>query len=344
MKVAILVNHKTAALSFADIFKKMNHDVYIPVHCGIEFGAFAGIDVINTRTISNVIIDQYDLYDINIHQSTIEKLTNELLNNFDIIITYHPINTELNRKLSNQTKVKLYVVIWGELFGDVIHPNIELFLCEFKQSNHKFIVCHAHLFKLLPSYVNVKYLPLGMPSYVERMYSSYTGHLDFIIIVQSRLNNPVWVEFKKMIDTISILNQNYTFIVCGKDNLDVQFKSQNVMNLYMKKYEDVLKFMSISKLMICNDTKCVTLQYSPIEAACIGLPFIYSSEHTSLTSEIGKVPEFTYTTIETCSNRIRNLMSTPFDLLKQKAAYQRKLADKRLLTCILPYWEKEFYD
>lgn len=104
----------------------------------------------------------------------------------------------------------------------------------------------------------------------------------------------------------------------------------------------MLKFMSISKLMICNNTGCSTIQYSPIEAACIGLPFVYKSNHTSLVSEIGKHPEFIYSCAETCSSRIKELMTIDMNQLKQKAVYQFKLADSRRLSTILPVWEKNF--
>jgi hypothetical protein len=342
MKIAVLINHKTAAVSFSDVLKKLNHDIYIPLQCGIEVGAFSGKEVSAHRTLANMILDRHDLYNTSLNTTTIDDLYEELLTEFDAIITYHPINATLNQKLSRQFKVKVYVVLWGELDGVVLHQSMNSMMNDFKRNNHSFIVCHKHLFKHICFYHGMKYLPLGIPSYVEDMYSTHTGHLNFILIIQSRLNNSYWSEFKHLIDFVASHNPDYTFVVCGKDNQDVKFSSQNIITLYLKKHEDLLKFMSISKLMICNNTGSTTLQYSPIESACIGLPFIYHTKHTSLVSEIGKVPDFMYTSSDSCSERIRHLMKVDMNELKQKAMFQRKLADTRRLNSILPYWEFEF--
>jgi hypothetical protein len=45
MKIAILINHNTAAKFYCDAFKKMGHCVYIPYFCSIENNTLQSDDV-----------------------------------------------------------------------------------------------------------------------------------------------------------------------------------------------------------------------------------------------------------------------------------------------------------
>ena len=53
MKIALLINHYTAAKFYNDIFLKLGYKTYIPLFCKIENYCLSYDECINTRTIND---------------------------------------------------------------------------------------------------------------------------------------------------------------------------------------------------------------------------------------------------------------------------------------------------
>jgi hypothetical protein len=344
LKIAILNNHSTAAVFFANIFKTLGHTVYIPLNCSIENGALSGTDVMNARNIDPQLsyvktMDEFDFYSNN--NSSTRSIYDILLQNFDLIITYHPICIKLNEQLTKQHIIPVMLIIWGDT--EIIHPYIRPFYNSILNNpNVTITVCHSYLMRYMNNslYNSIKLIPLGLPSMIK-YENSYVGNTNDVLFIQSRFQKPFWSSTRDFIHTLALAMPSVSFIIGGKDNENYIPPSENIKKRTFKTTDELYSFMACCKLFIANNAGDMILQYSPIEASAIGLPILYNVNTVRICEEIGQHELFTFDTTQSCVDKIKHLLNIPMLELKTEQTYQTKLYTSRKFENVLTLWSSE---
>ncbi len=323
MKIAVLINHNTASKFYCEIFKSLGHEVYIPLKCDYENYTLQGNDVKKYRNINDEniidILDNFNFYSNK--NNNIHNIINIFNNYFDVIITLHVINQELNRQLSLINK-KVYYILWGAKYNNnpytLIHRNI------LNNENKYYLFCHKFLlnnieikFKIPKN--KIKFLRLGLiqMSSFENTYSVNNNDL-LIIISRIHLNglNDKLIFIKKLSKHIPNINIH----IVGKDN-NIDFNEPNIIKHdSFEKEEDLLNFIKNFKLNLNINHDPNIIQYSTLELSCINMPIIYSKS-SSLSKIIEYDNIFQYENFQELCQIIIYFMNTD-NLLLHKEVYE----------------------
>jgi len=262
MKVGILVNHATAGTFYSQLFKSLGWDIYLPLKCSIE-PIFVDDKVTAVRTIHDPILDNYDFYG---NSENISPLVLEKLSEYDLILTYHVINRLLNIWLLNH---KTVYIIWGR--ENDHHLDTFAYLHDFVLASKTavFGISHSYILEDLPSHRKYVDLPLGLPS-INYRWKGETSNKVLVVISRCWLKE--WQNALKILGYLAERLPQFQFVICGKNN---NFNHPRVSSLTFVDTDSLYEYMSSCRLGISFSFHRNILQYSTIEMATLGLPFIY---------------------------------------------------------------------
>lgn len=323
MNILLLVNHPTAAKFYCEIFKRYNHNIYVPMQFGFP-GMIGGEEIKQYRTMNNNdvanFLDSYNLYHHNLSIDALNNIFKIISKNFDIIITAYHINRELLKMIS-LAKNKAYFILWGDICNryDFIHKNI------LETPNKYYLIANDYLInKYVPLYSipenKYKFYQLGLYLKDNNVTNTCTHSKNEVVIIISRLH--AIRSFYDIIVKIAETICNVKFHVFGVDN-QVSFGDSPNVTLHSacanveEIYENIKDFSLALNFLIHEDV----LQYSPIEFATIGIPFLYPS-HGALFKIIGKSDTFTYNNIDELCSKIKYLICDN-NLDKHKDEYEK---------------------
>jgi hypothetical protein len=328
MKIAVLINHNTAAKFYSELFKKLGHQVYIPLYCSLENYTLQYDNVKKYRNINedefNFVktLDEFDFYNNN-NESDNEKIFLLLNNNFDIIITLHCINNILNIKLSTSNK-KVYFILWGDF--DRPNPYLNCHNSITNIENKYYLFCHKFLLNNLDILYSIKpnkikFMRLGINdicSYENTYINDINNTNNNLLIIISRLHLfPNIIEF---IINISLKLPNININIVGKNN-NIKFNNKNIiLHESFTNETDLYEFIKKFKLSLNINHHVNIIQYSAVELSCIGFPIIYS-KNSSMSKIINNPNIFEYSNLDELYEKILFFINTN-NLLKYEEVYK----------------------
>lgn len=346
MKIAVLINHNTAAKFYCEIFKKLNIEVYIPLYCSIEKNTLEYNEVLKYRTIKkyNFIntLDDFDFYNKNQKNKVVEDIYNILINNFNCIITLHPINNYLNLLLSLSNNL-IYFIMWGDTciinHYKYIHNNI------LNTSNKYYLFCHDFLLNNFDIELNIpqnkiKYAPLGLPPLNCNKNTNLVRDNKDVLIIISRLH-----LFGDLVNLILYLAKELpeiNFNIVGKNNL---YNFTNIKNVIIhntfEKEDELYNFIQNFNLNININPFNHILQYSAVEIAYFNIPNLYRKNST-LDRILNFDNYFVYDTNIELVTKIRNLILNKKlnEYLEISRLNNQKLYEKYKFENLIDYYIK----
>jgi len=321
MKIAIFINHNTAAKFYCNIFKKLGHTVYVPLYCSIENNTLQYDDVLKYRNIEMCeyvsILDKFDFYN---HDTNINNIYNIIINNFDIVITLHCINNTLNYLLSN-SHIFVYYILWGDFECPNKYINIHNNILN--NTKKYYLFCHEFLINNYDIKYNIpkekyKFARLGIND-ISKIENTYMNdEKNELLIIVSRLG--ILHYAFDFIKNIAYKFPNIKINIFGKNN-NVIFNNDNViLNSTFENENDL--YNSIKKFKLCININHFVdiIQYSTIEISCINIPFLYHYD-SSVNKIINNDNYFVYKNNEELCDKIKYLF-TDDNLEKYKDIYQ----------------------
>lgn len=354
MRIAVLINHNTAAKFYAEMLKKLGHIVYLPLYCSIENKTLQYADVLNYRNIpidNDVkILDSFDFYD---NDKNVKHIFNILNNKFDVIITLHAINNNLNILLT-QSQKKVYYIVWGRETDDHIIGYKNIYRQIISKKNLYFSVAHKYIHNSFKNDVNFnkfRYMPLGMFD-MSKYENTYEPINNSILIIISRLtiHKQFYRHVYDLIRNIITRCPNQIFCICGKEN-EKEIDSFPEKNVHFKTFDtnhEVYEYIKSCKLNINISVWNSVLQYSPFECACIGIPTLYAEKSaldvtiTNTNTDINKKFPFRYNNIDDLSEKIKLYANMNVDKLKKiYKDFNQSVYNILKIDNLLIHWQKE---
>lgn len=325
MNALLLINHQTASKFYCEILKTLGYDVYIPLRTlryGLGYDAVKEYRTINNNDIAQELdnFDFYQTYSID----KINKIMALISNNFQIVIALVIINRELLKMLSVSPTLRVYFVLWGSgetcNHYDFVHNNI------LNTPNKYYLIAHDYLVNKYVSLYGIptnkyKYYQLGLYLKDNSVINSCSHIKNEVVIIISRIH----LEDKRFFNLIvKIANNlsNVKFHVFGVDNQVSFVNSPNVtLHDECKNVEDIYANIKNFRLAVNFSIYEDVLQYSPVEFATIGIPFLYPSTG-ALAKVIGHSDVFTYKNIDELCDKIKYLI-TDNNLDKYEDEYKK---------------------
>lgn len=346
-RVAILINHPTAAKFFADVFNHLGYETYIPLKCSIE-RIFEDDKVLQTRkcvSLGEKKTTELDTYDFYRDNSQVERIKSLLQANFNVIITYHVINSALNRALvssgcSEDTPPPVYFTVWGDITNDPMFHYKRLNLYDQIKASPQahFAICHRFLFDYIEDHPKNIYLPIGLTSdFSDARVGNFPPRLpvDNILIIISRLSNPFFGNTLLKIHTLIGDLPQVHFTICGHFNPILNYSNVTMVNpddqliVYdlMRKHSLAISFSPSSQI----------IQYSPIELAACGCSFLYTRD-SRVATLMEPNDKFIFTgDTRSLIYKIKQLLKNP-----ERNPAIDGLYDKYKFTTLLPVWKSHF--
>ena len=345
MKIAILVNHNTAAKFYCEIFKKLGHTVYVPLYCSIEKNTLQYSEVLKYRNIEMCeyvsILDKFDFYK---EEGDVNEIYDILVNNFDIVITLHIINKELNNLLSKSSLI-VYYIMWGDVECQYkyidIHNNILI-------NNKKyFLFCHDFLINNYDIKFNIpkekyKFARIGIND-ISNFENTYTNTKNNdIIIIASGIHLKPYLQI--FIESVTSKNSHITFNIFGKNN-NIIFPNKNIiLHSTFENENDLYNKIKNFKLCINISHYKDILQYSTIEMACLNIPFLYSFD-SAVNKIINNNNYFVYNNNDELCDKI-NYLCKDDNLNKYKNVYHNNnsiIYNKYKFESVINYYHDILY-
>jgi len=341
LNVAVLINHSTAGVFYANLFQALGHTVYLPLRCTIEKMALTENNVLQVRTVDPAleyvpVLDRYDFYKNQPDGPETERVYALLLRHFDLVLTYHVIAPALNRKLFRQTTKNVMLILWGDPRG-AMPSNIAACYPELVR-NPRVTLVAAHAF-VTQKLGTAKYLPLGLPKMMGAYENTYKGHTSVVLIVQSRFNDPYWEATRQFVHRVAQAAPQVSFVLVGKQNEHYRPPVKNLTTKTFATTAALYAFMATCKLFVALNPGSMILQYAPIEAAALGLPILYDAPNVRICSEIGQNPLFMFGAEASCAAKIKELLARPAAELAEQCAYQRALYASRKFEHVSTLWD-----
>tara|TARA_Y100001973_G_C5196548_1_gene334645 strand:- start:1342 stop:2712 length:1371 start_codon:yes stop_codon:yes gene_type:complete len=288
-RVAILVAHNTACRAFLEVFNTIGFDTYAPLF-NDEKEKTEKSEIENLRTINDaVILDNFPFQcnspdKISIFSASLTKAFEAfdfLVDNFDYILTYHPIHPLLNYLFTrvNETKSrkvkKIFYLLWGEASDDCfqayrfhgqylnhsarressfVEPeqkpeqtrtwNFFVKVSDvLKSPKTEFLALHDFVQKSI-GLPEIKCLPIPLNKFEDFEDSWYPEHDKKICIIQSRLYQMphVWTWLYPVVSELG--KSGYEFYLIGKENTSYKANTHLVASLLM---DNNVKFKEFDK-------------------------------------------------------------------------------------------------
>ena len=288
-RVAILVAHNTACKAFLQIFNAIGFDTYAPLFNDDKEKTESG-EIKQLRTIKDaVILDSFPFQcnspdKISVFTASLTKafeVFDFLVDNFDYILTYHPIHPLLNYLFTRQNETKsrkvkkIFYLLWGEASDDCFqayrfhgqHVNHSLrressftepiqkpeqirgwnFFVKtsdvFNGPKTEFLALHNFVKEGIGS-PDIKYIPIPLSKFQDFEDSWAPEHDKKICIVQSRLYSMphIWTWLYPLVSDLS--EKGYEFYLVGKENTSYMANTHLVASVLMEKN---VKFKEFNK-------------------------------------------------------------------------------------------------
>lgn len=354
MRAAILINHYTAACTFNDYLISLGYETYLSPICSFEDKTLKeeAYEIRNLKEKYPFIeeLDLFDFYRDDEPEEKVSKIFNILENNFDLVITYFIINKNLNLMLVT-SNLNVLFTIWGDFNQNIFtvwNTYIPNFInLVFENSKKYFLICHQYLIKDQANDSNkLLYLPLGLNNQIEKYKNFYSINKSSnkVLIILSRSERIF--SFLPLIKNIIIhLLSNFEsvdFEIVGKENLNVNSLS-NYKNVTFKEFENtetLYENLYNYKVSINLNLNPNILQFSPLELACINVPFFYQ-ENSAISSLIlnNKSNFFCYQNEYDLSNKLRLFIEDPEKYLTQSDKNNFEIYEQKSFKTCLKQWE-----
>lgn len=344
-KCLLLIVHNTAQSSYSQLLKYLNCECYVPAFNSAKEMVTAELCKSNS-TISDDTLDSFYFFNESIDPSEARQIALKVISlGYDFVISnfYPPIN--LNIALI-QSGIKVFFTVWGGISLDPLseyrgnlHNQI------INSANSRYLICHKHIQAKLSEKVKKKSIPARIPihdmSEYEGVWSMDDSLLPTILIVSSRLNEPVQHENLNLIRYILNSFTDVHFTVAGKENDKAQLP-RNAELLTFQTQRHLYERMRISKLLVNFNpifyglSTGMILKYSSIEASSIGLPALFLKCDNS--------PELNYctgpcaTSIDRLIDMIKLDFNKPKTTLREEYFHQKSLYNEyKMENCAKDY-------
>ena len=360
-KVLILIGHQQAMVNFCSLFKSMDMDTFAPPFIDSQEKNSLAIYANNSTISSEYLINNYNFFDENMSEQTAEIIYSVIESmNFDLIISYFFVPWVLNSRLMRLNSFK-YFLVWGDEYSDPLFRYKENHHWESqfaKSYNSKYLFCHKHLLEIVPPTLSSdKFIQVNIPNQdMSTLESSWRLDVESgpnvfpenrVLIVCSRVfsshKNTSFglASCRRWLLALFNSNPDIEFILVGKDNSNI-LNQQIPNNVVLNECSDinqVFEFMQNCKLMLhfhpilLGKMSGNIIQYSQIEASCIGIPMLHCSK-TRITDHIEFNENFTFPINDypdlifdhnSLSVKLRHLLSKSRAELKEMTLYQRQL-------------------
>lgn len=363
-KALILLGHQQAMVNFCSLFKSMGVDTFAPPFINNQEKNSVSTYIEHSTIFNEELINRYNLF----FQDMSEKDADDICSiidsmNFDFIISYFFIPCNLNIRLMALNCAK-YFLVWGDEYPNPLfrYTQCKEFEDRFiKSNNSKYVFCHKHLLDIIPKTLPTnKFVQLNIPNKemneLENSWDHSTESDNRVLIVCSRVfssqPNTSFALTSCRIWLMSLFrsNPNIEFVLIGKDNGNI-LNEQIPRNLSIRECDsndEVYLFMQKCKLMfnfhpiLLGEISGNIIQYSQIEASCIGIPILHCSknritDHIGFNSEfifeIENQPHITFDHQST-SNKLQNLLAKNRSELRDLSLYQSALYNKYKISNI----------
>lgn len=354
-KALILLGHQQAMVNFCSLFREMGIDTFAPPFVSAQEKNSISIYRDNSTIFNEELINRYNFFDQDISEKNADEIC-EIIDsmNFDFIISYFFISWRLNAKLMNLNCSK-YFLVWGDEHPNPLIRYVKDIEFEDRFSscrNAKYIFCHKHLIEIAPKTLPPdKFIQLNIPTKnMNELENSWDHNLKLdnrVLIVCSRVFSSdentsfALTSCRVFLSSLFLSNPNIEFVLIGKDNANIA-KDQLPRNLFIHECsntDEVFLFMQKCKLMLnfhpilLGEISGNIIQYSQIEASCIGIPMLHCSK-SRITDHIGFNSQFTFQIEDqphlsfdhqSLSRKLQHLLAKSRTELKDISSYQSKL-------------------
>ena len=266
-----------------------------------------------------------------------------------------------------------YFLIWGgaALPSETGYEGLAQFNTKFINSNSsRYIFCHKHLLPIATKNLPTnKFAQLNIPikdmCELENSWACSDESNNRVLIVCSRVfsrQQTCIIGLASCRDWLLSLckaNPNIEFVLVGKDNSNIPngMVPENLSVHECGHINEVFSFMQRCKLMfnfhpiILGVSNGLVIQYSQIEASCIGIPILHCST-TRITDHIGFNSEFIfefknqphlYFDHQSASIKLQNLLTKSRVKLKQLSSYQSSLYNNYKISNIKQKYLSSFF-
>lgn len=342
MKIALIINHNTAAPSLAQILKEINNDIYIPIECNSELYAFTGEEVKNVRTINDTILDSINFYQkFNDNDYKISLFVNQINNNYDMLILIPQIfNFYTITRILSEVKVKIITLIWGSIADYNISKNFSLLDFDKNYNNIYFGFANDKIYNEIP-YNNLKHritTPLSLNTLIfpyENKWIFNSTQIGMIIISRININTYENILFQKTEHMIKKYGLNLIFY--GKNKiLNFKYKEKFGSNI-----ENIYQDMISSNYLIYLINEKNMIQYNALEAIFIGLPVFYLRT-TLLAKLIDKYNYFECNTIDEMAIKIKYMKNLDKNEILRNTEIQKNALKYYNYNYSIENWQKVF--
>lgn len=354
-KALILLGHQQAMVNFCSLFKEIGIDTFAPPFVSAEEKNSISTYRENSSIFNEELINRYNFFDEHMSEKDADDICRIIDSmGFDFIISYFFIPWKLNIRLMNLNCPK-YFLVWGDEHPNPLIRYIKDFEFEdmFSNShNSKYIFCHKHLIDIAPKTLPAhKFIQLNIPTKnMHELENSWDQTLELdnrVLIVCSRVfSSDPGTSFALKSCRMWLLslfqsNPHIEFALIGKDNANIS-KDQVPRNLFIHECnntDEVFLFMQKCKLMLnfhpilLGEISGNIIQYSQIEASCIGIPILHCSK-SRITNHIGFNSEFIFQIEnqphltfdhQSASRKLQHLLTKNRTELKDMSSYQSNL-------------------
>lgn len=354
-KALILLGHQQSMVNFCALFKSIGIDTFAPPYADDKEKNHKSTYQENSTIWNDTLTDRYNLFDQNISEKDADEIYS-IINSmgFDFIISYFFISWKINTRLINLNCPK-YFLVWGDGHTNplTVYEAQEEFQAKFTESSDsKYIFCHKHLLdtasKNLPESKNLQLnIPIKDMGELENSWDYSHEFENTVLIVCSRVFSSnqnikqVFDSCRNWLFSLSRANPNINFLLIGKDNSNNLNESiPNNLSIHeCCKVDEVFLFMQKCRLMLYfhpilfGESSGNIIQYSQIEASCIGIPMIHCSKSRAI-DYMGTNSDFVFSMVEqphinfnheSLSKKLNYLFSRSRVELKQMSLYQKNL-------------------
>lgn len=371
-KALILLGHQQAMVNFCSLFREMGIDTFAPPFVSAQEKNSISTYRENSTIFNEELINRYNFFDEHMSEKDADEICSVIDSmNFDFIISYFFISWRLNVRLINLNCPK-YFLVWGDEYSNpltryVKHTEFEdRFL---NSHNSKYIFCHKHLIDIAPKTLPAnKFVQLNIPTKnMHELESSWDHRLELdnrVLIVCSRVFSSdkntsfALTSCRMWLLSLFQFNPHIDFVLIGKDNANIS-KDQIPKNLFIHEChntDEVFSFMQKCKLMLnfhpilLGEINGNIIQYSQIEASCIGIPMLHCSK-SRITDHIGFNSEFVfqienqphlYFDHQSASRKLQHLLAKSRIELKDMSSYQSNLYNTYKISNIKNQYTNSF--
>ena len=312
------MGHQQAMVNYSILLGSMDIDVFAPPHLGDPEEANSPKAFDLHSTIKNYpLTSRYDFFYQAMSTVDADEIYKNILSmKFDYIFSYFVVPEILNLHLIN-SPCKVFLLCWGDEENFSTNKYSKHILQAVNQSNNcEFVLCHKHLHSSIPpsllgGKIKLANIPLLSTKNIEGTWNQKSED-NTVLIVSSRIfssNRKVFDCFepcRSWLLRVVSSNPHINFLIVGKCNSNTSPSSlpPNLEMFEASELAEVYGLMQSSKLMFyfhpifpAGRVSGNILQYSCIEASCIGLPILHCSKSPAQ-NYIGLNQNFSYTAFD----------------------------------------------